>query len=387
MLSGVAVRLARRMGLHRDGASLGLSPFESEIRKRLWWQIFHIDMRASEFCGSIPSKDLFATDVKIPLNVEDEDLHPDMKNLPPERTGITSMVLCLLRCYCAEFHRGMVSSLSLDRNYEILDSSTMSLAEKDHRITQMEDYMERKYLRYCDPSNTLHCFASVIARSAICKMKLLAHNPRQLVKRGAKLTQKDRDIIFSNGIKLLEYGNLLQSTPGLRKYMWQIRSGFLWDTLVYILIETRHRKIGAEVDRAWQLIGGIFSHYPQIFAEASDSLEVAIGNWTLQVWDDCSVERKAQGLPELQTPEYINSFRQSRKSTANSSSKPKEWANMANYPNEQSLGQAEYPSFVGLESYDSYDISNLLSYDLEPNDWLQWERLFGTQEVQAGATY
>lgn len=372
------------MGLHRDGASLGLSPFESEMRTRLWWYIVHIDLRASEFSGANPSKDLFLGDVKIPLNVEDEDLHPDMEKLPPERVGITSMVLCLVRCESTECRGDLAPPFYSDIRWERLLSSSMSLAEKDNLITQIEDLLERKYLRYCDPSNSLHCFASVIARSAICKMKLIAHNPRQFANSGTKVPQKERDIIFANSIKLLEYGNLMQSTPGLRKYMWQIRSGFLWDSLVYMLIETRHRKTGSEIDRVWQLIGGVFSNYPQIFAEASDALEAAVGNWTLQVWDDCAAARKTQGLPEIPTPEYISTLRRCRKLTAELSSRqigPRDSGNAigtsVDCAKDPSFGQVGYPD-TDFEFHDSNDFSNLLSYDLEPNEWLRWDRLFGS---------
>ncbi|KAL8634535.1 MAG: hypothetical protein Q9228_007870, partial [Teloschistes exilis] len=50
-LTGVALRIAQRMGLHRDGADLKLPPLETEIRRRLWWQILLLEVRAAEFSG------------------------------------------------------------------------------------------------------------------------------------------------------------------------------------------------------------------------------------------------------------------------------------------------------------------------------------------------
>jgi hypothetical protein len=44
-LTGVVVRIAKAMGLHRDGAELGLPPFEAEIRRRIWFQIKGHDFR------------------------------------------------------------------------------------------------------------------------------------------------------------------------------------------------------------------------------------------------------------------------------------------------------------------------------------------------------
>lgn len=46
----------------------------------------------------MPSLDLSVGDAKYPLNLEDEDLHPEMTEFPAERTGLTSITGCILRC-------------------------------------------------------------------------------------------------------------------------------------------------------------------------------------------------------------------------------------------------------------------------------------------------
>jgi hypothetical protein len=45
VLSGTALRIAHNMGMHQDGELLGLGPFESEMRRRVWWQILQIDTK------------------------------------------------------------------------------------------------------------------------------------------------------------------------------------------------------------------------------------------------------------------------------------------------------------------------------------------------------
>jgi hypothetical protein len=382
-LSGIAVRLGRRMGLHRDGTLLGLSPFETEMRRRLWWHIVHVDCHTSDFSGTKPSMDLFLGDTKMPLNVEDEDLSPDMVNPPPERTGITSIVLCLIRCDVTDFLRKVTPELSYDARWENLSGLTITLAEKDNMINQVEDMLETKYLRYYDPSNPLHYFSSILARTSICKMKLFAHNPRQFVNCGVKIPQTSRDIIFANGTKLMEYAGLMHSNHSLRKFTWQTGTSYLWYTLLYVLIEIRHRQIGPEVDHAWQLICAVLSNYPQIFAQATGTLYAALGNWTLQVWDDCVAARKLDRLSESPTPEYITAIRRARRPLAEPSSKP----NGPTSPGRavgNSTGYGEVQSLDGnpitdLETIDSYDFSNLLSFDLEPNEWAQWEHLLSGQ--------
>lgn len=80
------------MGLHRDGERLGLSPFQSEIRRRLWWHLLSRDGRAGEDYGLENTKGLLLmSDVSLPLNVDDADLYPGMEELPTAKTGLTPM--------------------------------------------------------------------------------------------------------------------------------------------------------------------------------------------------------------------------------------------------------------------------------------------------------
>lgn len=384
ILSGVAVRLARRMGLHRDGTSLGLSPFETEIRRRLWWIIVFIDCRTADFSGTMPSMDLFLSDTKKPLNVEDEDLKPDMVEPPPERTGITSVVLCLIRYEIVDFWRKVKLQHSYDFGWENLTRPSVTSAERNSMIKEVEDTLERKYLRYCDPSNPLHCFSSVLARASICKMNLYAYNPRQFANCGAKVPQRARDIIFSNGMKLLEYGNLIHKDPNLRKFSTQTGSSYVWDTLLYVLIEARNRKIGPDVDRAWKLIGEAFANYPLIYAQSAEALYAALGSWTLQVWDDCVAARNEEGMPQPPTPDYIEALRRCR-TPAGSSSKPDaathlEGAMGSSVGNDKSQPLRHDGNYgADPEPIESFDFSSILSFDLEQDEWAQWERLLSAQ--------
>jgi len=376
-LSGVAVRLARKMGLHRDGTSLGLSPFETEMRRRLWWHIFLVDVRLSDVLGTKPSSDLFSGDVKRPLNVADEDLSPDMVDFPPEMNGISSIVICLMRCDIIESVRTLSSPFTDDVRLEILSSSEITLTQKDRMINELEDLLERKYLRYCDPTNSLHHFASIIARSSICQMKLFAHNPRRFANLGIKIPQSERDLIFTNATKQLEYVNLMRGNPIFDKFKWQIGTSKLWNSILYVLLEARKRRTGPEVERFWRLIGEVLSKFPQIFEKRTAPVYATIGKWTLEVWDDYLAATKTERLPEPSTPEFIDAIRRCR-GPAGSSSKaeaPAESGLLAtdpiSYSNTQFLGQdGDLPGFAALATY---DFSDLLSFETDPNEWERWD--------------
>ncbi|KAE9372518.1 putative fungal-specific transcription factor [Stipitochalara longipes BDJ] len=377
-LSGVAVRLARKMGLHRDGTSLGLSPFETEMRRRLWWHIFLVDLRLSDVLGTKPSSDLFSGDIKMPLNVADEDLNPDMVDFPPERNGMTSIIICLMRCDIIESVRKLSSPFTDDVRLEILTSSEITLAQKDRMINELEDLLERKYLRYCDPTSSLHHFASIIARSSICQMKLFAHNPRRFANHGIKIPENERDLIFANATKLLEYVSLVRGNPIFDKFKWQIGTSKLWNSILYVLLEARKRRTGPEVDRLWSLIGVVLTKFPRMFEETTPPVYATIGKWTLEVWDDYLAARKAEWLPESPTPEFINAIRRCRqpggslsKSEAPVESGPAA-ADSIRYSNIQLMGQDGDP-LPGFDALVSYNFSDLLSFETDPNEWERWD--------------
>jgi hypothetical protein len=84
--TGIIVRLAMRMGLHRDpGPYAGLSCFQGEMRRRLWASVRSIDLLFSAQAGLPPIVRPRDTNTEVPRNIYDDELHEDMKLLPPSR--------------------------------------------------------------------------------------------------------------------------------------------------------------------------------------------------------------------------------------------------------------------------------------------------------------
>ncbi|KAL6796198.1 fungal-specific transcription factor domain-containing protein [Trichoderma sp. SZMC 28013] len=382
ILSGVAIRLARKMGLHRDGTFLGLSPFETEMRRRLWWHLAHVDCRTADVMGTKPSPEISSGDTQKPINVDDEELYPDMKSLPTERNGITGISLCLLKCEIMETLCKFASPYPTDLRWEMLYNPDISVARKDSLIDAVEDHLEKKYLRYCDLANSLHTFISVMIRSAICKMRLFAHNIRQFAHHSAKATQKDHDISFFNAMKLLEYANLIQGGHmGVDKYMWQIGTSYLWNTMLYLLIEVRSRKTGPDVERAWQLIAIVFTRCPEVLEEFTGSVYVALGKWTLEVWDSYIAASKAEGLPEPVTPDYINEIREWQRLKMETEAAAKKDKAEARPVTRHSAGYEKfsYADYLDTGFSESQYFPNLFSFETDPNQWLQWEQMVTEQ--------
>ncbi|KAK1761707.1 hypothetical protein QBC33DRAFT_614721 [Phialemonium atrogriseum] len=83
---GTIIRLAFRMGCHRDPINLpGISPFDGEMRRRVWLNIFQVEALMSFQLGfptMIPTE---YCDTQVPRNLEYSDLYVEMETLPPGR--------------------------------------------------------------------------------------------------------------------------------------------------------------------------------------------------------------------------------------------------------------------------------------------------------------
>ena len=133
---GLVIRNAEKLGIHRDGTLLGLSPVKTEERRRLWWQLQHFDLALAIKSGLTPQTLMADWDVKLPLNIEDGDISPSTTEAPPERKGLTSMSYCLFTYWVIDqqrqFFRGDNSrfEISWQLNQSIQQSTKDSLVDQ-----------------------------------------------------------------------------------------------------------------------------------------------------------------------------------------------------------------------------------------------------------------
>lgn len=86
LLTGLCVRLAMRMGYHRDpGPHSAITPFQGEIRRRVWTFVRQCDLLISFQFGLPAMIRTDHIDTQTPRNLYDDELHEDMKSLPPSR--------------------------------------------------------------------------------------------------------------------------------------------------------------------------------------------------------------------------------------------------------------------------------------------------------------
>ncbi|KAH6672696.1 fungal-specific transcription factor domain-containing protein [Plectosphaerella plurivora] len=126
MMAGLAIRMGQAIGLHRDGARLAhLSPFEAEIRRRVWWCLVLLDIRASEDQGTEFTIAPGSFDTRMPLSLNDGDIYPTMTELPAERQGDSDMIFALGSYYTARYSRLIMAARSPDGTPDVAEQSRL----------------------------------------------------------------------------------------------------------------------------------------------------------------------------------------------------------------------------------------------------------------------
>ncbi|KAH7134170.1 fungal-specific transcription factor domain-containing protein [Dactylonectria macrodidyma] len=118
VLGGIIIRIALRMGYHRDPAHHSqLSAFQGEMRRRTWGLIFQLDTLTSCQIGLPPMIQEQQCDTQVPRNLRDEDFGPDCAKLPPSRpeTELTPVLYVIAKARLSSIFRTIFNHVSLGR--------------------------------------------------------------------------------------------------------------------------------------------------------------------------------------------------------------------------------------------------------------------------------
>ena len=315
-LTGVAVRIAESMGLERDGLTLGLPPFETEIRRRIWWQLKGHDFRTAELCGlsKFRNLDTSTESTKWPTNVNDEQLYRGMPSMPIESNPMTDLVFVALRCDFAQFAVERVSRFrqqgKTSSQFE-LSASGEDKIEINQAFKEMEETLETKYIRYCDPSQPLHLLTMLIARFSMNVVRFLTHHPRKW----ASIEQtplSERQWVWEISLKLLEQNNMLQSNPQLKQFSWHAPYFQQWHAFIHVLDTLHANPLTADAEKAWTLIRNKYTETPDMIFDTRKPIHVVVGNLCLKAYSDREAALQSADICPPPKPEFIVQLRHQR---------------------------------------------------------------------------
>ncbi|KAL8754881.1 MAG: hypothetical protein Q9199_004024 [Rusavskia elegans] len=387
---GTAIRLGQRIGLHRDGSSLGLPPFEIEMRRRLWWQIVVLDTRIAELSDAGTSMLSIPFDTHLPSNVNDSNLNPEMAQLPPERPGATDMTFCLARYEFGNFlKRSSTDFFFFEGAWAKPDGPPASLVEKDRAIDELALHLEEKYIVHCDTNITLHFLTKIFTRTAIYRMRLVAHHPRRHPDKGVSMPPEEREYLCRLSLNIVENDNLSHSNKSADKFAWYVNMNFPFPAFIYLISELRHRTRGELSDRGWTAMNEAFrNRIKYIAAKRESPMFKAISVLALKAWQARELDAVAHGEPIPEAPECITTLRSifgdlPVKGKRSSISDPGSLQTPLSSTTHDD--QMKPDLYTGMTpASEPATVSGMNSTEWSPMDWSYWDELVQNWDPQVG---
>ena len=424
-LTGILVRNGQRLGLHRNDQTAGLTPFEIEMRRRIWFQIVLLDIMAAQVAGTSSSLSLMLQPTTEPLNINDCDLHPDMPQLPEPAEGATEMLFCRLRLKIfGWFHQLHSERATNSTTTEGVWPPNMAsgiwppdmandIERKERMIAKIEQQVELDLLRYCDPLDPVHYLTTFVARLIVTKMKFAALHPRHQAE-GSEVSQDLKDQLFRLALRVIQYDNAAHGEKMMQRFLWHSHAHFQWSCFIHVLDELKKRTLGAEAETAWEEVDKVYRYRPEITQgrKLKLPLYMAVHKVVLNSWShreraaaqagqlvdipQCviTLRERANSVASMKRESTEATPNQANIETAMSQTPYNNWSTSFNFGDMPSI-QNNAPAFNQYEDNNGFMFSN----NAGPVDWSVFDNMlndanmgsyqgyFDTPQMQPGSSW
>lgn len=289
------------MGLHRDGESLNLTPFETEMRRRLWWQLVILDAMWALLSGmSYPVVSVNWT-TKLPRNVNDADLFPGSSEPIQEREGPTEMGFCLLMAtvwgFVIKVHHQFPGFEAAILGFDV-ESIGAKDRPRDGSAGLVDANQQQKYKalmgqlsadiarvqeKYIDPgAGAAHLVASKFPHIISTKVQELFTPLTELPEYGTEIFTTD-DNLFRLGVLNLESNMDMYDMMNTKGFFWYCRLHFQIEMITAMVGQMITRQTGSYVDRAWTGLEMMYRYHEELF-DMSQKANVTLRSFVLKAW-------------------------------------------------------------------------------------------------------
>ncbi|KAK1139835.1 hypothetical protein N8T08_011161 [Aspergillus melleus] len=251
--AAIVVRVAQRQGIHRDGQNLGLSPFDIEMRRRLWSYICVMDILCSEDQGTDTQIRPEMFDTRPPLNIDSKDLSPNMTEMPSPQAGFTDITLCIIQCEIMAHLSWTDKSFGSDRKQS-------ALADEQNPLSNLAASLEERYLQKFDLKIPIQWVTAVIFRLTLSKASLVHRLSKAATNKDSTATD---DKIFNLAVEILKFSSLLQNNEMSAPWAWLCKSYKQEHVVALILSQLCSRPLSPETDHAWDLVKGVYDEWQE----------------------------------------------------------------------------------------------------------------------------
>lgn len=256
LMTSLCVRLAMRMGYHRDpGPHPAVTPFQGEIRRRVWTFVRQCDLLISFQFGMPAMIRTEHIDTEAPRNLYDDELYEDMKSLPPSRPAfeatpmsymITKAKMTFLFGRIVERAQSLTNPPSYEETLK-LDAELREARTQHPPLLQMRSFQESAR----DPANLI--MQRLGLEMVYLRSLFVLH--RRFIARGRENPRYaySRRTCLDASMELLDHQATLhqESQPGgrLRSVKWYISSLTTHDFLLAAMLVCLDLYHTAEAER------------------------------------------------------------------------------------------------------------------------------------------
>ncbi|KAL3433564.1 hypothetical protein BDV09DRAFT_196658 [Aspergillus tetrazonus] len=384
----VAIRAAKRMGLHSESRCAKFPPLEAELRRRLWWALVLFDARIGEMADYRAFTHLTPLwDCKVPTNVSDFDLRPDMKDMPAVQGRSSEALFLVTRYAMADCIRNF--SFHLD----FICPPLKAVAREIHRnsgreyfeLDALEAMMEERYLRFCDPENPLHSLTILMARGWLAKCRLFEYYSRYPTPRQSN-AQRDAASLYA--LTMLDCDTKILANVGTSRYLWLVHLYFPFPAYVHLLQDLRRRPLNGLIERSWNSLSENFEARSNLILRMLPGAQFcALSGIVIEAWETNESALRQSGRQALQpkivtfmksrlAKENINARMENSSSATSFNDHAAAWSNQQNMNLSDPLSTTGGNSACDSGTWMPFDIPGQSSFSsiLTSADWsmLDW---------------
>ncbi|KAI9669612.1 MAG: hypothetical protein M1831_007308 [Alyxoria varia] len=263
-LVGLTVRLAHALNLHNDGDGSAFSAHEAEMRRRLWWFIIMLDMRASEDRCTEPVINADSHTTRMPHNMNDEDFALESTHQLPDKSAVTDMSFNLIAMDVSHTSHKMNFIPAKD------GVSRLSFAEKHDIVKACISRIQNHYLAGCDLANKSNWILLIIGRLLILKLWSRLYYPLQSRASGPQNVPKTKTLRLM--VETLEIQSALETNEVSAQFFWLFHTYVPWHALAIALAELCVQPNDPLADRAWQVINSRFKQWGELMPDGKNGM-------------------------------------------------------------------------------------------------------------------
>ncbi|CAK4030960.1 aurofusarin cluster transcription factor aurR2-like [Lecanosticta acicola] len=262
----LGVRSAQMVGAHEDPEGK-YPPFEAEMRRRAWCHLHGLENSAAEAVQSRGKSIMSTSNVKLPSNLNDDDLYPDMTEAPRARIGITDMTFPTLRF---EIHRLVSALVAMRRQQSSSWNHGNTLRESQMMyLDQAKARFCEQYTNHMDPSRPYDWMCLMFVEGMLIKAQLVIDFPLGTTPTKT-MPADERMCLLKSSVGIISITRHLSVDDRISGWLWYFRGFVQWHSLAIVVAELSWNANPEFADFAWQVLDPIFADWDRLYRMKRD---------------------------------------------------------------------------------------------------------------------